>query len=67
MIAEATASAREAAARFASDANAELGGLRRANQGVFQILARDRAPGITEGQQPVKTVRVVSTVQYYLR
>lgn len=67
MIAEATAAAREAAARFANDAKAELGGLRRANQGVFQILARDQAPGITEGQQPVKTVRVVSTVQYYLR
>jgi hypothetical protein len=67
MIAEATASAREAAVQFARDANAELGGLRRANQGVFQILARDQAPGIMEGQQPAKTVRVVSTVQYYLR
>ena len=67
MIAEATASAREAAAQFAQDAKAELGGLRRANQGVFQILARDQAPGIMEGQQPVKTVRVVSTVEYYLR
>eukprot|EP00003_Mantamonas_plastica_P003359 TRINITY_DN12685_c0_g3_i1.p2 TRINITY_DN12685_c0_g3~~TRINITY_DN12685_c0_g3_i1.p2 ORF type:complete len:237 (+),score=47.51 TRINITY_DN12685_c0_g3_i1:116-826(+) len=67
MIAEATASAREAATQFAEDANAELGGLRRANQGVFQILARDQAPGIMEGQQPVKTVRVVSTIQYYLR
>ncbi|TYC57225.1 SIMPL domain-containing protein [Marinobacter sp. BW6] len=67
MIAEATASAREAAAQFAQDAQAELGGLRRANQGVFQILARDQAPGIMEGQQPVKTVRVVSTVEYYLR
>ncbi|WP_372999093.1 SIMPL domain-containing protein [Marinobacter sp.] len=67
MIAEATASAREAAAQFAQDANAKLGGLRRANQGVFQILARDQAPGIMEGQQPVKTVRVVSTVEYYLR
>lgn len=67
MIAEATASAREAAAQFASDAEAELGGLRRANQGVFQILARDQAPGVMEGQQPVKTVRVVSTVEYYLR
>lgn len=67
MIAEATASAREAAAQFALDAKAELGGLRRANQGVFQILARDQAPGIMEGQQPVKTVRVVSTVEYYLR
>ncbi len=67
MIAEATASAREAAAQFARDANTELGGLRRANQGVFQILARDQAPGVMEEQQPVKTVRVVSTVEYYLR
>jgi hypothetical protein len=67
MIAEATASAREAADQFAQDAKTELGGLRRANQGVFQILARDQAPGIMEQQQPVKTVRVVSTVEYYLR
>ena len=66
MIAEATAAAREAAEQFARDASAELGSLRRANQGVFQILARDQAPGIQEPQQPVKTVRVVSTVQYYL-
>lgn len=66
MIAEATASAREAAQQFARDANARVGGLRRANQGVFQILARDQAPGISEQQQPVKTVRVVSTVDYYL-
>jgi len=66
MIAEATAAAREAAAQFARDAKTELGNLRRANQGVFQILARDQAPGISEGQQPVKTVRVVTTVEYYL-
>ncbi|QBM19042.1 hypothetical protein MARI_31850 [Marinobacter sp. JH2] len=66
MIAEATESAREAANQFARDANASLGGLRRANQGVFQILARDQAPGISEQQQPVKTVRVVSTFNYYL-
>lgn len=39
----------------------------RANQGVFQILARDQAPGVSEQQHPVKTVRVVSTVEYYLR
>ncbi len=66
MIAEATAAAREAAAQFARDAKTELGDLRRANQGVFQILARDQAPGISEEQQPVKTVRVVTTVEYYL-
>lgn len=67
MIAEATASAREAASQFAEDAKTELGDLRRANQGVFQILARDQAPGASEQQHPVKTVRVVSTVEYYLR
>jgi hypothetical protein len=67
MIAEATASARESASQFAEDAKTELGELRRANQGVFQILARDQAPGISEQQHPVKTVRVVSTVEYYLR
>jgi len=66
MISEATAAARESASQFAQDANTSLGGLRRANQGVFQILARDQAPGISENQQPVKTVRVVSTFDYYL-
>ncbi|SDW05578.1 SIMPL domain-containing protein [Marinobacter mobilis] len=66
MIARATAAAREAASQFAQDANTTLGGIRRANQGVFQILPRDQAPGISEGQQAVKTVRVVTTVEYYL-
>ena len=66
MISEATSAAREAASQFAKDADARLGTLRRANQGVFQILARDQAPGISEPQQPVKTVRVVSTFDYYL-
>lgn len=67
MISEATAAARESAQQFARDADAELGGLRRANQGVFQILARDQAPGVMAEQQPFKTVRVVSTFDYYLR
>ena len=67
MIAQATAAARESARQFARDAEAELGGLRRANQGVFQILARDQAPGVMAEQQPVKTVRVVSTFDYYLK
>lgn len=66
MIAEATANAREAAEQFASDSNSTVGGIRRANQGVFVILARDQAPGIMESAQIMKTVRVVSTVEYYL-
>lgn len=67
MIAEATAKARRAAEQFALDSGSRIGKIRRANQGVFVILARDRAPGISEESQPHKTVRVVSTVEYYLK
>lgn len=66
MIAEATASAREAAERFAADSRSTLGGIRRANQGVFVIQARDMAPGVVDENQLRKTVRIVSTVEYYL-
>lgn len=66
MIAEATANARAAAQQFANDSGGKVGGIRRANQGVFVILARDRAPGVEEAAQRYKSVRVVSTVEYYL-
>jgi hypothetical protein len=66
MIAEATARAREAAEQFARDARSDLGDIRRANQGIFEILPRDQAPGIFEGNQILKTVRVVSTIEYLL-
>ncbi|HET6522840.1 MAG TPA: SIMPL domain-containing protein [Geminicoccaceae bacterium] len=66
MIAEATARAREGAAEFAADSGSRVGGIRQASQGVFQILARDQAPGISEHEQIDKTVRVVSTIDYYL-
>ncbi len=67
MIAEATEKARNAAEQFAKDSGSRTGAIRRANQGVFQILPRDRAPGISEGSQIDKTLRVVSTIQYYLK
>lgn len=67
MIAEATASAREAADRFASDSEAGVGGIRRANQGVFVIQARDNASGVMEEREMNKTVRVVVTIDYYLQ
>lgn len=66
MIAEATQNARAAAQQFAHDSHSTLGGIRHANQGVFQILARDKAPMLQEKHQVLKTVRVVSTVQYTL-
>lgn len=67
MIAQATARAREAAEQFARDSRASIGGIKQANQGVFEILARDQAPGINEPSQVEKTVRVVSTVEYFLK
>lgn len=66
MIQEATARAREAALKFAEDSRSSLGGIRQASQGVFEILARNQAPGVEEATQIHKTVRVVSTVQYFL-
>jgi uncharacterized protein len=66
MIAETTANARAAADQFAPDSGSGLGAIRQANQGVFVILPRDQAPGVNESGQLQKTVRVVSTVQYFL-
>jgi uncharacterized protein len=74
MITEATRNARAAADRFASDSNSRVGSIRQANQGVFSILAANSGgdtgePG-TEGFDAAtsltKTVRVVTSVQYYL-
>ena len=67
MIGEATASARQAAEQFAKDSGSALGGIRQATQGYFSILPRDQAPGVEEAHQRQKIVRVVTTVEYYLR
>ena len=67
MIADATARAREAAEQFARDSHSDLGGIRQANQGIFEILPRDQAPGMSSESQINKTVRVVSTVEYFLK
>lgn len=67
MIAEATARAREGAEQFARDSRSNLTGIRRATQGLFEILPRDQAAGISEESQLAKRVRVVTTVEYGLR
>ena len=67
MIAEATARAREGAEKFAEDSGSRIRGIRRANQGVFEILPREQAAGIREESQVFKTLRVVSTVEFLLR
>ena len=67
MIAEATGRAREAAEQFAKDSHSAIGGIRRANQGLFEILPRDPTPGASEASQLRKVVRVVTTVDYLLQ
>lgn len=66
MIAEATKSAREGAEQFAKDSASRISGIRRASQGLFEILPRDNTPGMSQDKQIAKTVRVVSTIDYAL-
>jgi hypothetical protein len=66
MIAEATKSAREGAEQFARDSGSRVTGIRRASQGLFQILPRDDAPGMSADNQIAKTILVVSTIDYGL-
>jgi hypothetical protein len=61
LIAEATSNARQSAEQFAKDSGARIGGIRSANQGVVDISDRD------QGSPQVKKVRVVTTVEYFLR
>jgi len=67
MLAEATRNARAAAEQFAVDSGSEIAEIRRASQGLFEILPRDPAPGSMEQNQVAKKVRVVSTLEYRLR
>lgn len=60
MIEEATMSARSAAQKFAEDSKSKLGKIRSANQGQFVIADRDK------NTPYMKTVRIVSTIEYYL-
>lgn len=60
MIEEATRQAREVAEKFASDSDSKLGKIKTASQGQFTISDRDK------NNPHIKSVRVVSTVEYYL-
>lgn len=61
MIEAATKNAKEAAQKFAMDSGSTLGKIRRANQGIFSITDRD------ENTPFIKNVRVVTTVEYFLK
>lgn len=61
MIAEATKNAREAARKFADDSDSRLGKIKTASQGQFSIEDRDQYTPY------IKRVRVVSTIEYFLK
>lgn len=61
MIEIATKNARETAEKFAEDSNSELGKIKRATQGQFTITDRD------SNTPYMKNVRVVTSVDYYLK
>lgn len=69
MLAQATQSAKLVAAQFAKDSNSQLGEIRRANQGVFELRSRDSSGSNSGGLETGsinKTVRLVTTIDYYL-
>lgn len=61
MIQEANRNARKAAERFGADAHSDVGSVRHASQGQFEINDVDSST------PDRKTVRVVTTVDFYLR
>ncbi len=69
MVAAATKDARKAAEQFAKDSGAGVGAIKSASQGYFEVTARDGDSGGSWGvsDSPFKKVRVVTTVDFYLR
>ena len=68
MVAAATKNAREAAEQFANDSGTGVGGIKQATQGYFEINARDGdGGGWGVADTPFKQVRVVTTIDFYLR
>lgn len=68
MIALATKDARKSAEQFAQDSGTDVGSIKSATQGYFEVTARDgdSAGGWGVSDSPYKKVRVVTTVEYYL-
>ena len=69
MVAAATKDARASAEQFAKDSGTSVGTIKSATQGYFEVNARDGDSGGGWGvsDTPYKKVRVVTTVDFYLR
>lgn len=61
MVAEATRSARNAAEKFAKDSDSHIGKIKHASQGFFSVDNRD------ENTPYIKKIRVVTSIEYYLK
>ena len=68
MVAQATRDARKSAEQFAKDSGTDVGSIKSATQGYFEVTARDgdASGGWGVSDTPFKKVRVVTTVEYYL-
>lgn len=69
MIEQATKNAKSAGEQFAKDADAKLGKIKSANQGVFSIESRDPTDSWSSNERQAinKKVRVVATITFYLK
>ena len=67
MLKEATLNARKTAEQFANDSNTEVDSIKYANQGIFSIESRNKGIGFEESFEKDKEVRVVITIEYWLK
>ncbi|MBI2707733.1 MAG: SIMPL domain-containing protein [Proteobacteria bacterium] len=70
LIAEATKNAQQVAESFAQTTGSQIGGIRKANQGLIRLLSPDASPNDeydTGLNSLMKKIRVVSTLEFYLK
>lgn len=70
LIAQATKNALQVAEGFAKTTGSQIGGIRKANQGVIQLLSPNASPNDqydTGNSSLMKKIRVMSTVEFYLK
>lgn len=67
LLSEATKKAREAAQKFATESGAKVGAIQNANQGVIEVNPAIEIPNESGDKQVDKSVRVVTTVTYFLK
>lgn len=69
MLDESIHKAQKTAEQFAKNSNVKVGKIKKANQGVFVITGKNKASQYDNNEiyQKEKEVRVVSTIEYYLK